>query len=213
MALGTYTELKASIASWMARASLPSGIEDDLIEMAEAEFNRLIRNQDLKASATFDTVAGTETATLPVDQKLIVSISHTDDIKPRLLVMRSEAEIIDLNAGSVTGRPTYWARGDGLRGVRLSRIPDAVYTLNCIYYKSIAGLSGSNATNWLLDRHPDIYLLTCLKKACVRFVDLKRQELIMNELNPLMADFLKEIEEEKLALNGSGQIQVKGGIA
>lgn len=213
MALANYTDLKAAIASWLARASLPTGVADEVIDMAEAEFNRLIRGQDLKATDDFATTAGVEAATLPTDAKLIIAVKHTDDGYPRLLSMRSESEIADLNAGNDTGRPMYWCRGDGASGIRLAPRPDLVYTLEATYYKSLTPLSDAAATNWLLTKHPDLYLLKCLQKACIRLVDTKRKPMIDAELAPMMEDFKKELEEEKMAFSGTGQIQIKGGIA
>lgn len=211
MGLANYTELKAAIASWLARASLPASVADECIDMAEAEFNRLFRGQDMKLTDDFATTAGDETATLPTGAKLLIAITHTDDRSPRLLIQRGEGEIADINATGNRDRPRYFCRGDSDE-IRLAPIPDAVYTLNATFYKSLTPLSDAATTNWMLTKHPDLYLLKALQKACIRFVDVKRKAMIDAEVAPLMADLEKELEEEKMASSGTGQIQIKGGI-
>ena len=55
MALGTYAQLKTSIADWLNRSDLTSAIAD-FITLAEAEFNRTVRVRQMivRANATLD---------------------------------------------------------------------------------------------------------------------------------------------------------------
>jgi hypothetical protein len=51
MALSTYTELKAAVASWLARADLTSTIPD-FITLAEAKLNRTLRTRQMEQRST-----------------------------------------------------------------------------------------------------------------------------------------------------------------
>jgi hypothetical protein len=44
----------------------------------------------------------------------------------------------------------------------VSPTPDEAYTADLLYYGTIAALSDSNTSNWLLTYHPDAYLYTAL---------------------------------------------------
>lgn len=66
----------------------------------------------------------------------------------------------NLWAGSTTGKPrVYTLLGDE---VRLGPTPDAVYTMEMLYYKKFTALSDSNTTTELLTDCPDIYLYAAL---------------------------------------------------
>ena len=47
-------------------------------------------------------------------------------------------------------------------GLRLLPVPDGSYTLRMEYYQKIPALSDSNTSNWLLEKHPDVYLHSAL---------------------------------------------------
>jgi hypothetical protein len=66
----------------------------------------------------------------------------------------------NLWAGSTTGKPrVYTLLGDE---IRLGPTPDAVYTMEMLYYKKFTALSDSNTTTELLTDCPDIYLYASL---------------------------------------------------
>ena len=65
--------------------------------------------------------------------------------------------------GGMTGRPRYYTMvGDELR---LGPTPDAVYTIEMVYYATFDALSDTSATNWLLSNAPDVYLYGSLLEA------------------------------------------------
>ena len=55
--------------------------------------------------------------------------------------------------------------------------PDATYSLILNYYQKIPALSGSQATNWLLTDHPDVYLFGSLLQAQYLINDDQRSML------------------------------------
>jgi len=162
MAITTYTELKTAVATWLARSDLTSVIPD-FITLAEAEFQRSIRDRRMVTTSDLSTSAGTATVALPADfleaRTLILQSTPY-----RTLTYATPAQINrNWPSASDTGTPSqYTIIGTNLK---LGKIPDAVYTLELEYYQKIPVLSGSNADNWLLLAYPDIYLFASLEQA------------------------------------------------
>lgn len=214
MTLASYTELKTAIKSWLARSSLPTGTEDEFIVLAEAEFNRIMRNKELRDASTITTTANSPAITLPAAAKLVINISHTDGLKPALLTKMSPGALANLLGDQSPSRPLYWAEDTGAQGARVFPYADDEYTLRVLYWKNITTMVGAASPNWLLTAHPDMYLYGCLRAACLRFVDEKRLVMIDNNFyNKALASFLDQMEEEKIAQAGSSQITIVGGIA
>jgi hypothetical protein len=73
-------------------------------------------------------------------------------------------EMMDrLWAGSTSGKPlTYTIVGDNYH---LGPAPDAVYTVEIIYYKQVDALSDAAPSNTMLTNNPDVYLYGALLEA------------------------------------------------
>lgn len=153
MALSTYTELQAAIASSAHRSDLTSVIVD-CIALAEAQMNRRLRvNAMIEREAAF-TIDG-EYETLPTGFNGVRSFAlTTSPTLPLIFVPASDLDV--LKAGyAPTGRPTHYSIvGDSFQ---FAPAPDATYTATLSYYSTIPALS-SNGSNWLLTAHPDAYL-------------------------------------------------------
>ena len=63
MALSTYTELKSSIANWLNRSDLTTEIQDDFIELTEADFNAKLRIRQMEQND--DVTINAEIVTVP----------------------------------------------------------------------------------------------------------------------------------------------------
>lgn len=172
MALSTYTELKAAIADYLDRSDLTSQIVD-FITLAEAEFNRTLfvaqREEVSSASASSGTI------TLPSDFWAMRAIYIDSDPKVFLHQM-SLGELRTSYSASATGKPQNFAIQSGNELV-LGPSPDATYSLILNYYQKIPALSGSQATNWLLTDHPDVYLFGSLLQAQYLINDDQRSML------------------------------------
>ncbi len=152
MALGTYTELQASIADFLNRSDLTSVIPD-FITMAEADLNRSLRVADM----TMRTRApiNSQYVKLPPDFLGMRNIDLlTDPVTP---MSYKNLQNLDIHrAGDSTGKPLYYSiMKDNLE---FAPVPDGEYTVEIVYYRKIPALSADNATNWLLADHPDAYL-------------------------------------------------------
>lgn len=132
------------------------------IQLAEARFNRLLFDIDAEATATTSTTAGDNTIAFPTRfrqaRALRIGSDPTNVLK--------QLSIDDLNAkwaDASTGQPEDYAISGGQ--FFLGATPDDEYTVTITYVKGILPLSDSNATNWLLDAHPDLYFYGSLLHA------------------------------------------------
>ena len=160
MALSTYSELQTAVGSWLNRSDLTSNIPD-FIKLAEASFNRVLRtrNQIKRATST----VSTQFVTQPTDLLELYNIQINSD-PIRRLEQVSLTKIDELKEGnSNTGKPLYFS----ITGAdfELYPSPDTSYTLELVYYSTIASLSDTNTSNFLLTNHPDIYLYGTLVQA------------------------------------------------
>ena len=158
MAISTYTELKASIASWLNRDDLTANVPD-FIALAESSINNEIRHWRMETRAE-TTVDGQFTG-IPSDWLSTIRFhlenNGTTDLRylPRAEMQRVRAETQDS-----TGIPNYYGHNSGQFEVMPS--PDGPYSGILLYYAKVPALSDSVATNWLLTHHPDIYLYGAL---------------------------------------------------
>mgnify|MGYP006080909057 FL=1 len=158
MAIGNYAELQAAIKSWSKRNDLDSVIPD-FITLAETRINRNIRIRKMETRVTTSTVSTQLYYGLPTG---FVQMRHFKlNTSPVTDLNYLTPERLDnLWAGSTTGKPrVYTLLGDE---VRLGPTPDAVYTMEMLYYKKFTALSDSNTTTELLTDCPDIYLYAAL---------------------------------------------------
>jgi hypothetical protein len=158
MAISTYTELKASIASWLNRDDLTANIPD-FIALAESSINNEIRHWRMETRAE-TTVDGQFTG-IPSDWVSTIRFhlenDGTTDLRylSRAAMQSQRAEVQDS-----TGVPQYYGHNSGQFEVMPS--PDGPYSGILLYYAKVPALSDSVATNWLLTHHPDIYLYGAL---------------------------------------------------
>jgi len=64
---------------------------------------------------------------------------------------------------TTTGVPKYFTLVGST--IEFAPAPGGSYTMEMVYYKAIAALSGTNATNWMLTNNPDLYLYGSLMEA------------------------------------------------
>jgi len=164
MAITTYAELQTATANWLDRTDLTSRIPE-FIELAEANFNRVIRQPDMVAKDDSFSIAGRYT-TLPTDTLEIIRI--VVDLTPVIVLEYLTPEEISQRriVMSSTGKPYYFTMiGGSSNQLEILPSPDSTYTSSIVYYTRIAALTDSATTNWLLDSHPDIYLFGTLVEA------------------------------------------------
>jgi hypothetical protein len=121
---------------------------------------------DTRSTTTVDTTDDEpEFVTLPSDFQSMrrVRLSGVTG-KPRLEFMaQSQLEDYRYSIDNVTGQPIYYTIvGDEME---LAPTPGEDYTIEMVYRANLTALSGSNATNWLIDLAPDVYLYGTLLEA------------------------------------------------
>lgn len=172
MAITTYTELKASIADFLNRDDLTSVIPD-FIAISEAQMQREIRHYSMEKRSTAE--VDTRFSELPSD--------FLEPIRMHLEEQSTRLELISLddmlefrdNNNNATGLPTSYAITGG--AVELYPTPDEAYNLEMVYYSDIDKLSGSNSSNWLLEKHPDVYLYGALVQSAPYLKDDARMQV------------------------------------
>ncbi len=153
MALDSYTALKTSIEKWLWRTGDTdlAAYAPDMIQMAEAHFNRRLRVRDMEAvEASLAVTAGV--ATLPAGFRAIKSIRETGSDHSR--ITPRPIDDIERFEDLSTGRMQFYA----IVGGEIHVWPRATGTVRLRYVKALEALSDSNASNWLLEKHPDLYL-------------------------------------------------------
>jgi hypothetical protein len=183
MALNNYTALQASVADWLNRSDLTSQIPDFIL-LAETQLNRQLRVRDMLSRQY--TTASSQYVALPTDYSGIKSIQLNTNPVTRLDYAPPESMADRLNDHS-TGKPQIYTIVNNQ--IELAPAPDASYEMEIVYWQRIPSLA-SNSTNWLLTKHPDVYLYGTLLQAAPYLRDDDRiavwqglQNAALNDIN------------------------------
>ena len=167
MGLANFSELKTSIANFLARDDLTTQIPD-FITLAESRLSRELFTRFSHDRATATTTAGDDLISLPTDFRQIETIRINSS--PRRTLTYYSPNSLNTNFPSDSrGTP----QGYTIIGseIRLAPTPDSTLTLEMVYSKRIEALSDSNTNNTILTRHPDVYLYGALHHASVYLLD------------------------------------------
>ena len=158
MSLANYTDLQASIASWLnhpaATASIP-----DFIALAEARIARDLRLRSQVAAVTLTTTAGVQGVDLPVGWLEFENLTVTGSPDAQLNYVNIQHLDTKFPSNGYTGKPVVYSV-EGSQ-VLFGPVPDSAYSISVLYYKRYDPLSVT-PTNWLLTNHPGIYLFAAL---------------------------------------------------
>ena len=201
MAITTYAELQTATANWLDRTDLTSRIPE-FIELAEANFNRVIRQPDMVAKDDSFSIAGRYT-TLPTDTLEIIRI--VVDLTPVIVLEYLTPEEISERriVMSSTGKPYYFTTiGGATNQLEVLPSPDSTYTSSIVYYTRIAALSDSATSNWLLAAHPDIYLFGTLVEAEPYLKNDERMPMWTARLDKALNDLKLQGQRERHTASG-----------
>jgi hypothetical protein len=161
MSLATYSDLKTTVANYLARTDLTTQIPD-FIRFAELRLRRELRIRQMLKSVTTTTTGGDPTVALPSDfletRDFYVS---TNPIQP---LTYSSPAIFSRNTNTTqSGKPlNYTILASEFK---LSPVPDSNYTLEMLYYASPTFMDDSNASNVFMANAPDALLYGALVEA------------------------------------------------
>lgn len=202
MAITTYSELQSAIADWLLRDDLTSVIPS-FIDLAEAKFNRRIRDYRMvkRATATVDTgyfVVPTDWLENIRFQLNTTPITTLEYVTPD---QAAEEKVLF----SSNGRPKFFTMIGG--EFQVVPAPDSnTYTGELTYYRTIPALTDETTTNWLLAAAPDIYLYGTLMEAAPYLDDDARVQTWGALLERAMNDL--QIESDRARI-GSSSIRMR----
>jgi len=166
MAVSTFAELKASVATWIKRSDL-TAIIPDFVKLAEARINRELRTRNMVTRAQ-NTAVDSEFVALPSDFGTARSIRLTASPFTQLQQLTVEA-MGDFAAQQPSGALQAFAIVGG--EFWFLPAPAASVTVQLVYYAKVPALTDAAPTNWLLASHPDVYLWGALLEAACYLED------------------------------------------
>ena len=197
MALDTYANLQTSILKWLWRTgdTDTTAYVPDMIEMAEAYFNRKLRTRDMEAVAeSGSTTVTSGVASLPADFRAVASLREVStehfQIKPKPI------DQIEMYEDLSTGKLQFY----DVLGGEIHFWPRSSTTVRLRYLQAIPALSDSNTSNWLLLKHPDLYLFQSL--ASGEAFNMNDQRVAMWKAKA--AEALDDIMDEEIHLHQDG---------
>jgi hypothetical protein len=148
----TWEELKACLAANMIRDDLEDIIPEK-IAVTERWFQREIFSPEREVSVTLTITNGV--ATLPTGFGGVRTV-YVDGTRDTVLDQVSPSDLRTRFPGTDTGTPLVFAI-EGLT-MLFGPIPSTGMVVKLKYFEGILPLGESQATNWLLTDHPDLYI-------------------------------------------------------
>lgn len=171
MSLATYGDLKTTIADWMGRADLATTQVPDFVTMTTARLNRTLRTREMLTAEADYTADSSGRITTPTDFLQVAYIRGKQSGDKALQNISSVGGAQSFPAGSFSsGRATAFT----VTGSTIQIYPQSAVTVAMRYYQQIPALTTDGSTNWLLTKHPDVYLYgsLLLARAFVRDLDI-----------------------------------------
>jgi hypothetical protein len=184
MTLATYAGLQASIGPLIGRADTGTYVAD-WIALAEARIGRELRVDQMLARETATLSA--EFGTVPTDFLAPKVMRLTTGCKSLLRYLTVD-QMATLQQAQASGPVQAYAR---LRNeFWFYPPPSGSDQAELIYYAAIPALSSTNATNWLLTSHPDVYLRATMLEAALFYED----DALAQVYSPLFSDAISEVQ-------------------
>lgn len=157
MAFANYADLKASVATWLARDDLTAQIPD-FISLHEAWLNTELRTREMEQRAQTTTTTEVYYG-WPADMLEIRYIKVAGS--PPSMLTYLPPEQIEALPTEQDAVPRFWS--DIQSQLRLAPTPASGQTIEIGYYKKLDLASDTN--NWLLNKNPGVYLFGTLMQA------------------------------------------------
>lgn len=192
MALTNYTELKASVASFLNKTNLTTQIPD-FITLAEAVMRR-----EITSMGRIDTWADVE-----IDADGFRLPCRADEVASVSADGRAVSYVSPDKFNTVgTGHPyAYTIDGDLLRVT-----PAGTVTIRM--QSGLCGLSSSVSANWILRDHPDAYLYGALMQAAPFLRDDER----IGVWGGLFQSAINSINKREIRRQTGGNMRVQAGV-
>jgi len=185
MAITTYSELQSAVAGWLNRTDLTARIPE-FIAVGEAKLNRRLRIMD--QLAVIDFLVDAEYMDVPVDWAQTANIEHDSLQGGEIEYLTPQKFLATRRCVAPTGKPEYYTLAE--RQMRFAPVPGEPQPTILQYYRLVPPLTDAAPTNWLLTRHPDVYLAAALLAANTFLRDMEGVALATAEL----ADVISSIQ-------------------
>ena len=173
MSYTNYSDLQASVASYLGRSDLTTEIPD-FIRFAELRLGRELRTRQMLNSATAPTIANDAKVALPTDFLEIRDLFIQGNPRRPLTYMSPSAFSREARA-DIVGLPVFYTILAS--EFKFAPIPDAAYTLEILYYAKPTFLSNANVSNVFLANYPDALLYGSLIEAEPYLINDARSQL------------------------------------
>ncbi|WP_442679748.1 phage adaptor protein [Sphingomonas sp. ASY06-1R] len=178
----TYADLQACLLAWLDDSAANVN-PAECIALAERRLTRLLDTPDMEAKTTLAAASGT--IDLPEDfwamRDCRLATSPAAALEPTSPVLLRAAFPDDR-----AGRPRVYALSGS--SLLIGPPPDAPYAITINYKQSIPALSDQNPTNWLLAKHPDLYIAASLAMAEFRGWNDSRLPMLKEWYDALIAE-------------------------
>lgn len=168
MSFSDYPNLQLEIQSFLWDRSDVVAKIPTFIQLAEAEMRRELRTQQVVVTRPLS--ISSALAGLPSNERQILSIqlnwpdgNGTVDLDYATPEQMAEWSVV------TPQKPRFYTVQDNR--LKFLPTPDREYTGTMTYRSAFDALSDSNQTNWILERHPDMYLSGALKWAKAWLID------------------------------------------
>jgi hypothetical protein len=173
MSYTNYSDLQASIAGYLGRSDLTTQIPD-FIRFAEIRLGRELRTRLMLNSATAPTIANDARVALPTDFLEIRDLFIQGNPRRPLSYMSPSAFSREAKA-DIIGLPVFYTLLAS--EFQFAPVPDAIYTLEVLYYAKPTFLSTANTSNVFLANYPDALLYGSLIEAEPYLINDARSQL------------------------------------
>lgn len=146
----SYNELVTEIRDMMDDVDYDQEAIDRALRKAEAEFNRTLRTPDMETRAVFTITS--EMTQLP-DDFLEMRFIFVEGMPDQPLASMSPAGMLANYYGRSGCPMAYTIEGNYLR---VGPVGNAAVEM--VYYARIGALTSAMVSNWLLRKHPDLYV-------------------------------------------------------
>jgi hypothetical protein len=193
----TYAGLRQAVTDWMARDDV-DGDADEFIALAEARLNREL--SAIETESTLTGVVGASTISilsLTVDRPIALFIAESGVAQKKLTEAAPGTFAID----TTSGRPSLWSRDQRTATdvIQFDRPLSGAYPFRFRYEQRLA-LSEAAPTNWLMSRHPDVYLLCTLAWAGDFVRDGEYESKQTMKANAALRDVKNHLAQSKRAV-------------
>lgn len=167
MSITNYSDLQATIASYLARTDLTAQIPD-FIQLAETRLRRDLRIRQMLKVVTTQTTANDGTVELPSDFLQMRDL-HVNTNPITVLRYESPSNFYRNTWSTVTGIPVQYTIL--AQEFQFAPAPATNYTLQMMYYAAPPYLSNTNPSNVFLANCPDLLLYGALGEAAPYLMD------------------------------------------